>query len=451
MNKELLFDSFSQLDENLISRSEAAKARPAWRKWAGIAACFVLVAALAVPAITGHLPRAERAEQEREVVPGAAEHNGPTNLPANNPEPWEPNDPTQLPAHAPDAWVTNDPTQLPANSPNGMLPDNGICIPADGTQEDVKYKESKRMISHYDIGNMDACYAVPQNGEVNFSMPLREAMKAYGDDVRYRVVVDLFRDESQLPPDGADAKNESARLAALGYITAFETYTDNGSSQTWFTLHAGYDQLADFAAAEEYGYMFFLYGERVSGGDTEYPAIFNASGEVTESTAACPAAPQSETLTAKQAYADADFGAYLCETPRGFAAESFRRAGGRLMAYFSRGYDYVEWNAARCTEADRARIVSPDCPEDYDLSLYSVPFAESVPADRRQTVDEPIFRAEELTLDAVRARTVTVADAGDSAGERMSFAVLYDGDVLVRISTKGVSPEWVYEQLDAMR
>ena len=79
------------------------------------------------------------------------------------------------------------------------------------------------------------------------------------------------------------------------------------------------------------------------------------------------------------------------------------------------------------------------------------PFAESVPADKRQIVDEPIFRAEELTLDAVRARTLSVADAGDSAGERMSFAVLFDGDVLVRISTKGVSHEWVFEQLSAMR
>ena len=432
MNKELLFDSFSDLDENLLARSETAKTHIPWHRWAALAACFVLVAALAVPAITGHLPRAEQAAPP---FPDAAEHNEATHLPVNRPE----------------AAELNDPTQLPANSPNAMLPNNGINIPAGGAQEDVKYVESKQMISHYDIGNMDACYAVPQNGEVNFSMPLREAMKAYGDDVRYRVVVDLFRDESQLPPDGADAKNEGARLAALGYITAFETYTDNGSSQTWFTLHATYDQLADFAVAGEYGYMFFLYGERVPGGDTEYPAVIFNAGEVTESTAACPAAPQSETLSAEQAYADADFGAYLCQTPRGFAAENFRRADGRLMAYFSRGYDYVEWNATRCTEADKARIVSLDRPEDYDLSLYSIPFSESVPADKRQIVDEPIFRAEELTLDAVRARTLTVADAGDSAGERMSFAVLFDGDVLVRISTKGVSPEWVFGQLSAMR
>ncbi|MBQ5535904.1 MAG: hypothetical protein IIU01_04045 [Oscillospiraceae bacterium] len=432
MNKELLFDSFSDLDENLLARSETAKTHIPWHRWAALAACFVLVAALAVPAITGHLPRAEQAEQ---LKPETAEHNEATHLPSNTP----------------DAAESNDPIQLPANSPNAMLPNNGINIPADGTQEDARYVESKQMISHYDIGNMDACYAVPQNGEVNFSMPLRAAMEAYGDSVRYRVVVDLFRDESQLPPDGADAKNEGARLAALGYITAFETYTDNGSSQTWFTLHATYDQLADFAVAGEYGYMFFLYGERVPGGDTEYPAVIFNAGEVTESTAACPAAPQSETLSAEQAYADADFGGYLCQTPQGFTAENFRRTDGRLMAYFSRGYDYVEWNATRCTEADKARIVSLDHPEDYDLSLYSIPFAESVPADKRQIVDEPIFRAEELTLDAVRARTLTVADAGDSAGARMSFAVLFGGDILVRISTKGVSPEWVFEQLSAMR
>ncbi len=415
MNKELLFDSFSDLDESLIARSETAKTHIPWHRWTGIAACFVLVAALAVPAITGHLPRAEQTAQPS---PDAAEH--------------------------------NEATQLPANSPNAMLPNNGISIPADGTQEDARYAESKQMISYYDIGNMDACYAVPQNGEVNFSMPLRAAMKACGDSVRYRVVVDLFRDESQLPPDGADAKNESARLAALGYITAFETYTDNGSSQTWFTLHAAYDQLADFAVAAEYGYMFFLYGERVPGGDTEYPAIFNASGEVTESTAACPAAPQNETLTAEQAYADADFGAYLCETPRGFAEESFCRMGDLLTARFSRGYEYVEWNVRRCSALDEKRIVSLDRPEDYDLSLYSIPFAESVPSDRRETVNEPIFRADELTLDAVRARALTVSDAGDVAGPRIRFDVLCNGGVLVCVNTKGVGAEWVYEQLKAL-
>ena len=221
MNKELLFDSFSQLDENLLARSESAKTHIPWHRWAALAACFVLVAALAVPAITGHLPRAEQAAPP---FPDAAEH--------------------------------NEATQVPANSPNAMLPNNGINIPADGTQEDARYAESKQMISYYDIGNMDACYAAPKNGESNFSMPLRAAMEAYGDSVRYRVAVDLFRDERPLPPDGADAKNETARLAALGYITAFETYTDSESSQTWFTLHATYNQLTDFAAAEEYGYMF---------------------------------------------------------------------------------------------------------------------------------------------------------------------------------------------------
>ena len=61
MNKELLFDSFSQLDENLLARSESAKTHIPWHRWAGIAACFVLAAALAVPTITGHLPRAEQA------------------------------------------------------------------------------------------------------------------------------------------------------------------------------------------------------------------------------------------------------------------------------------------------------------------------------------------------------------------------------------------------------
>lgn len=430
MNKELLFDSFSYLDENLIARSEAAKARISWHRWAGIAACLALVAMLAVPAIRSQLPRAGQAAQPD---PDAAECNDPITIPANTPDPSESNGPVNLPEYTPDV--------PPSNS--------GSYLPADGLQGDVAPAAPKAMISAYDAGDVSACYATPRNGEVNFSMPLRAAMAAYGDSVRYRVVVDLFRDEDALAPDGADAKSESARLGELGYISAFETYTDAETSQTWFTLHASYTQLADFAAGE-YGYMFFLYGERVPGGSAEIsePVIYNA-GLPTESTAVCPPAPQRRTLTAQQARADADFGAYLCDAPKGFAASDFLRTDTQLSAYYTHGYDYVEWHATRCTEADRTRIVSLDHPEDYDLSRYPIPRAQSVPADKRAVVDEPIFRADELTLEAVRARAERLNDAGDSTGERICFAVLYDGGILVRVSTKGVSTDWVYAQIKA--
>ena len=61
-------------------------------------------------------------------------------------------------------------------------------------------------------------------------------------------------------------------------------------------------------------------------------------------------------------------------------------------------------------------------------------------------MDNPIFEAEELTLDAVYSRAYKVNDAGDMDGWRMRFSVKY-GDVIVSVSTKGVDPEWLYHQL----
>ena len=91
-------------------------------------------------------------------------------------------------------------------------------------------------------------------------------------------------------------------------------------------------------------------------------------------------------------------------------------------------------------------ITSVDDKKNYDLSLYPIPRADSVPDELHEIVDNPIFEAEELTLEAVYCRAYKVDDAGDTDGWRMRFSVKY-GDVIVSISTKGVEPEWVYQQL----
>ena len=98
------------------------------------------------------------------------------------------------------------------------------------------------------------------------------------------------------------------------------------------------------------------------------------------------------------------------------------------------------------TEQDAERLTGVDETQNYDLSLYPIPRADSVPDELRVIVNDPIFPAEELTLDAVYARAYKSGESGDSSGWRMTFTVKYD-DILVRVSSKGVEPEWVYEQL----
>lgn len=97
-------------------------------------------------------------------------------------------------------------------------------------------------------------------------------------------------------------------------------------------------------------------------------------------------------------------------------------------------------------EEDEGRLTSVADTENYDLSLYPIPRASSVPDDLREIVDNPIFSADELTMDAVWARAYTTGESGDSNGWRMAFSVRY-GDTIVEVRTNGIDPEWVYHQL----
>ena len=122
------------------------------------------------------------------------------------------------------------------------------------------------------------------------------------------------------------------------------------------------------------------------------------------------------------------------------------------FAFFAqsyKGYDELSWTVYTISEADESRITEIDETENYDLTLYPIPRASSVPDELREIVNNPIFIGEELTQEAVFARAYKVEDAGDSNGWRMNFSVKY-GDTVVEIRAKGVDPEWMYQQLYAL-
>lgn len=107
--------------------------------------------------------------------------------------------------------------------------------------------------------------------------------------------------------------------------------------------------------------------------------------------------------------------------------------------------DDLSWVVDPYNEQDAHRLTSVNEKENYDLSLCPIPRADSVPDELREIVNDPIFEAEELTLEAVYCRAYKVDDAGDTDGWRMKFSVKY-GDVIVSVSAKGVEPEWLYQQ-----
>ena len=161
-----------------------------------------------------------------------------------------------------------------------------------------------------------------------------------------------------------------------------------------------------------------------------------------------------KSLSHHEALEDPDYGAYMLPIiPNGFAPESIRRYKDQNADYLSglwtSGYDELRWKVYTISEADKVRLTSVEDTVKYDLSLYPIPRASSVPDELREIVDNPIFDAGELTMDAVWARAYKTGESDDSSGWRMAFSVRY-GDIIVEVRTKGVDPEWVYMRLIEM-
>lgn len=160
-------------------------------------------------------------------------------------------------------------------------------------------------------------------------------------------------------------------------------------------------------------------------------------------------------MSLDEARTDIDFGTYLPSTlPNGFVFENALRyinqVQNALYVNWTKGMGYINWRVSLLDDNDNTRITSVVDTKNYDLSLYPIPWADSVPDILREIVNNPVFLINELTLDAVRARTYEIADAGDEPGQRMGFSVLY-GDILVEIRIKGVTPEVIYDILQEIK
>lgn len=162
-----------------------------------------------------------------------------------------------------------------------------------------------------------------------------------------------------------------------------------------------------------------------------------------------------ETLTLQEGLKTETLGAYLlAEAPRGFRLEAVKLSrkpeGDILFADWTKSYDYINWKVSLYNETDAGRVTTAADTRNYDMSLYPIPLCESVPEELRQIVEHPIFSIDELTQDVVNRRAYYINDSGDTPGARMHFGVLY-GEVLVEVTTKGVSPEWLYERLSGLK
>ncbi len=188
-----------------------------------------------------------------------------------------------------------------------------------------------------------------------------------------------------------------------------------------------------------------LIGLLVSGGTVD-SGILNPSR---------PEGWRSDRLTLEEARADGTFGRFIPQTiPEGFLFESALRTADQsrneLFVCWLKGMGALRWRISPLGDKGRARLTSVAATENYDLSLYPIPWADSVPAGLREIVENPIFEIDELTTEVVNRRALEIPDAGDEPGTRLHFGVLY-GDVVVEIDSKGVPVEIIYEALLSLK
>lgn len=159
-----------------------------------------------------------------------------------------------------------------------------------------------------------------------------------------------------------------------------------------------------------------------------------------------PAWREEEFSTLAQARQEADFAPYL---PQSAPISDYGKFYGRLsfqdgvqnmlFVRWSRGYDDVEV----CVYRDGYRsyhLADPGEPETYDLSLYPIPWCDSVPDEYRETVNDPAFKAEDMSLTIVEAR----GREHDTGGMTYSFDVLHPDGTLVSYHCDGMTAQQVW-------
>ena len=181
-------------------------------------------------------------------------------------------------------------------------------------------------------------------------------------------------------------------------------------------------------------YSALLVGQTLSGG--VYLGDLLTNGEV-------PAWREETFSCLEQAREQAAFAPYLPETDipgygEFYAALSYQEGvRNRLTVRWSRGYDDVSVTVSLPEGTPTYHLADVNRPEEYDLSLYSIPWCDSVPEEYRE-------RAEDLSLQVVAAR----ANEKDTGGLSFSFGVLHGDGTLVEYRCDGLTAQAVWELVE---
>ncbi|MDO5332037.1 MAG: hypothetical protein Q4E99_05090 [Bacillota bacterium] len=251
MKSEELFSILADVDENLIADAniekpevkvinKVEKRRSSVWRWGLVAACLCITIGVGIPALLGG-----GMKKEEEVFDSAS------TIAVEN-EALSDDIDAKYKNSGEKAPTTNEPY---IENTNPMQPSNPVIV------GDSK-KETKSISRYGETVKYNGDMSV-NNGCVEFSQALKDALAHYGDDVTYRVLVCVFEDGVEIPIGPTLIEGEITRFSKEGYTTIIETVSsDFGAvSTTYFTIFAKAEELNSFLTCNEYGYYVMFYDE----------------------------------------------------------------------------------------------------------------------------------------------------------------------------------------------
>lgn len=184
----------------------------------------------------------------------------------------------------------------------------------------------------------------------------------------------------------------------------------------------------------------------------EKDSLTREEGAITESVGSVPIDERVE-LSEAQARGVEGLGVYIpTKLPEGYSWESAKASvnakTGEYESVFlcwTKGMDSIMITVS-FADVDNMTMTDITKKETYDVSLYEIPYADTVPEEYWQSFHNPIFAAEDLSLELVQSRMKVVADAGDTDTPRGNFAIIYQEGILLDFKGDGTAEE-IWEML----
>ena len=454
MNAEFLFETIGDISEEYVKEAVQMERKKnyKWVKYAVAAAACLGIGVGAVAALSRTQPietaTADTAVSDTTTAPvndNIISASSKTTTVANTTVPVTTTSP--ITENTTSSTAGNDVVTTTA-PPQPEQPANGVWV---GTGDNgAQTQPVIPLISSYDTGYIiDEDMAV-MNGESELSYSLQGALKEYGDTVRYRVILEPFRDGAAVNDDDIIAAKEPDRLVGEGYTVALETFFNGRDEFNYVTLHAEAEQLYNFSAGTDFGYYICLYGERFGNSCDENLIVYNGNNSPIDGTVpggSVPAAldpvkasiavfPNSESLSdvadatleeisETDAKALDGIGAYIPSVlPEGW----FRQSANLYETTMNNGTVYRMLRIRYCRSGEDISVPGGE-------SDYTDEFRISITNFEPKT-EKPIYSIDELSEDIDLSETFHIA-VGDAYAIVSADMLTYDEIMSVLNSMNG--------------